>query len=194
MVTDGADSRVLYTALVAVVAVMRLVELRISRRHIARLKARGAVEVGFSHYPWMVAVHASFLVACVLEVWLLDRPWLPPLALAMLALLVAAAALRYWVIATLGERWSTRVVLVPGEAPVATGPFRWLRHPNYLAVVVEFLALPLVHTAWWTAVLFSAANALVLRARIGVEEAALAGEVSERERSETTTPLVPRRR
>jgi methyltransferase len=190
----GVDSRVLYTALVAVVAVMRLVELRISRRHIARLKARGAVEVGFSHYPWMVAVHASFLVACVLEVWLLDRPWLPPLALAMLALLVAAAALRYWVIATLGERWSTRVVLVPGEAPVATGPFRWLRHPNYLAVIVEFLALPLVHTAWWTAVLFSAANALVLRARIGVEEAALAGEVSEGERSETTTPLVPRRR
>ena len=173
---------------------MRLVELAVSRRHIARLKARGAVEVGFSHYPWMVAVHASFLVACVLEVWLLDRPWLPPLALAMLTLLVAAAALRYWVIATLGERWSTRVVLVPGEAPVATGPFRWLRHPNYLAVVVEFLALPLVHTAWLTAVVFSVAHAFVLRARIAVEEAALAGEVSERERSGTTTPLVPRRR
>jgi methyltransferase len=194
MVTDGGDSRVLYTALVAVVAGMRLVELAISRRHIARLKARGAVEVGFSHYPWMAAVHASFLVACVLEVWLLDRPWVPPLGSAMLVLLIAAAALRYWVIATLGERWSTRVVLVPGEPPVATGPFRWLRHPNYLAVVVEFLALPLVHTGWLTAIFFSAANALVLRARVAVEEAALAGDVDGREQAGAPTPLAPRRR
>ena len=194
MVTDGADSRVLYTGLVAVVAGMRLVELVISRRHIAQLKARGAVEVGFSHYPWMVAVHASFLVACVLEVWLLDRPWVPPLAVAMLGLLAAAAALRYWVIATLGERWSTRLVLVPNEQPIATGPFRWLRHPNYLAVVIEFLALPMVHTAWLTAIVFSVANALVLRVRVAVEEAALAGDVDEHGRGRTQTPLVSRRR
>jgi methyltransferase len=194
MVTGGVDSRVLYTALVAVVAGMRLVELAISRRHIARLRARGAVEVGYSHYPWMVAVHAAFLIACVLEVWLLDRPWLPPLGIAMLGLLVGAAALRYWVIATLGERWSTRVVLVPGEALVTTGPFRWLRHPNYLAVVVEFLALPMVHTAWLTAVVFSVANALVLRARTQVEVAALAGDVDERGRVDAPPPLAPGRR
>lgn len=173
MVTGGVDSRVLYTALVAVVAGMRLVELAISRRHIARLRARGAVEVGYSHYPWMVAVHAAFLIACVLEVWLLDRPWLPPLGIAMLGLLVGAAALRYWVIATLGERWSTRVVLVPGEALVTTGPFRWLRHPNYLAVAVELVALPLVHTAWVTASLFGGANLLLLAHRIRAEERAL---------------------
>jgi methyltransferase len=179
MVMDGVDSRVTYTALVGVVAVMRLVELAVSRRHIARLKGRGAVEVGRSHYPWMVVVHTSFLAACVVEVWLLNRPWVPPLGFAMLALLVGAAALRCWVIVTLGDRWSTRVLFVPGEAPVVSGPYRWLRHPNYLAVVVEFVALPMVHTAWLTAVVFSVANGLVLRARIPVEEAALEGDIHE---------------
>jgi methyltransferase len=191
---DGIDSRVMYTALVGVVACMRLVELAISRRHIARLKARGAIEAGFSHYPWMVAVHASFLAACVVEVWLLNRPWVPPLGFAMLALLVGAAALRSWVIATLGDRWSTRVVFVPGEPPVLTGPFRWLRHPNYLAVVVEFLALPMVHTAWLTAAVFSIADGLVLRARIAVEEAALAGDSVSAERLAARPRLIPGRR
>jgi len=191
---DDLDSRVIYTALIGLVACVRLVELAISRRHIARLKARGAVEVGRSHYPWMVAVHASFLVACVLEVWLLDRPWVPPLGVAMLVLLVGAAALRSWVIATLGDRWSTRVVFVPGEPPVLTGPFRWLRHPNYLAVVVEFLALPMVHTAWLTALVFSIANGLVLRARIAVEEAALADGGTSAERLAARPRLIPGRR
>ena len=186
-----ADSRVLYTALVGVAACMRLVELAISRRHIASLRERGAVEFGRSHYGWMVAVHASFLVACVLEVWLLDRPWVRPLGIAMLALLVGAASLRYWVIATLGERWSTRVVFVPGEPLVETGPFRWLRHPNYLAVVIEFVALPLVHTAWLTAVVFSVANGLVLRARIAVEEAALAGDTDSAARLAARPRLIP---
>jgi methyltransferase len=168
------DSRVLYIGLVALVAVLRLVELAISRRHIAKLRARGAVEVGAEHYPWMVAVHTAFLVACPLEVWFLSRPVIPLVALGSLVLLLLAAALRYWVIATLGDRWSTRVVVVPGEPPVTTGPFRWIRHPNYLAVVVEFAALPMVHTAWSSALLFSVANALVLRRRIQVEERALA--------------------
>jgi methyltransferase len=117
----------------------------------------------------MVAVHTAFLIACPLEVWLLSRPVIPPLALAMLMLLALAAAVRCWVIATLGDRWSTRVFFVPGEPWVTTGPYRWIRHPNYLAVIVEFMALPMVHTAWLTAAVFSAANALVLRTRIGVE-------------------------
>jgi methyltransferase len=174
MMFDVTDSRVLYTGLIVVLAGMRLVELAISRRNIAQLRARGAVEAGAGHYPWMVALHAAFLIACPLEVWLLDRPWLPALSAAMVALLIAAAALRYWVIATLGDRWSTRIVLVPGDPPVTAGPFRVLRHPNYLAVVVEFVALPLVHTAWLSAVIFSFANAMVLRRRVLVEEAALA--------------------
>lgn len=170
---DVTDTRVLYTGLIVAVAGMRLVELAISRSNIARLRIRGAVEAGAGHYSWMVAVHAAFLIACPLEVWLLDRPWLAALSAAAVGLLIAAAALRYWVIATLGDRWSTRIVLVPGDPPVTAGPYRWLRHPNYLAVAVEFVALPLAHTAWLSAVIFSAANAMVLRRRVRAEEAAL---------------------
>ena len=172
-VVDWTDSRVVYTGLVALVAFMRLVELVVSRRNVARLKARGAVEVGRSLYPWMVAVHAGFLAACVAEVWLLDRPLFPQLAAFCLGLMVGAAALRLWVMAVLGERWSTRVMILPETSPITRGPFRRLRHPNYLAVVVEFVALPMVHTAWLTASLFSLANAVVLHRRIRSEEAAL---------------------
>jgi methyltransferase len=121
----------------------------------------------------MVALHAGWLASCVLEVWLLRRPWLPPLALAMIALLVAATTLRYWVIHTLGARWSTRIVFVPGDEISTTGPYRWLRHPNYLGVILEVLALPLVHAAWLTAGVFSVLNAVLIRRRIFDEEAAL---------------------
>jgi len=167
------DSRVAYTMLVALVAILRLIELRVSRRNVAALKARGGLEVGAGHYPWMVLVHALFLVGCVLEVWLLDRPWLAALGLTMLGLFAVGMGLRYWTIRTLGPRWTTRVVVVPGEALVASGPYRLLRHPNYLGVVLELIALPLVHTAWVTAALASVANGLVLRRRIEVEAAAL---------------------
>ena len=167
------DSRVAYTALVAIVAILRLAELRISARNVAALKARGAVEVGAGHYPWVVMVHASWLIGCVLEVWLLDRPWIAGLGLPMLALFAAGMGLRLWTIRTLGGRWSTRVVVLPGEPLVTTGPFRWLRHPNYLGVVLELAALPLVHGAWITAVAFSVLNGMLLRARIRVEEAAM---------------------
>jgi methyltransferase len=170
----GVDSRVIYTGLVVVVAAMRLVELAISRRNIAALKARGAVEAGRRLYPWMVTVHTLFLVSCAAEVWLLDRRPTPMLSAFSLGLLVGAAALRYWVIATLGQRWSTRVMVLPDATAIGSGPFRRLRHPNYLAVIVEFIALPLVHSAWLTAAVFSAANAVILAMRIRTEERALA--------------------
>ena len=116
------DSRVLYLALVGVVAVMRLVELGISRRNSARLTARGGVEWGASHYPWMVALHTAWLVAAPTEVWLARRPLVPPLAAAMLLLLALATALRLWAITTLGGRWSTRVIVVPGLPLLRSGP------------------------------------------------------------------------
>jgi methyltransferase len=168
------SSRWLYTALLAVVAAQRLGELALSRRNVRRLLEEGGVEVGRSHYPWMVLLHTSFLLSCLLEVWGLKRPFVRELAIAMLAALVAAAALRAWVILTLGRRWSTRVVCLPGVAPLTDGPYRLMRHPNYLAVVVEMAALPLVHSAWITALLFSVANLLLLRERVRVEERALA--------------------
>jgi len=168
------DSRLFYTLLVAAVALGRLVELRIAERHRRSLVARGGIEAGEGHYPWMVALHTAFLFACPLEVWLLDRPFLPGLAAAMLVLLGAAVALRWWVIASLGERWTTRILVLPGAPLVQGGPFRFLRHPNYLAVVTEIAVLPLVHTAWLTALAFSLLNAWLLRVRIRAEEAALA--------------------
>jgi methyltransferase len=168
------SSRWLYTALVGVAAAQRLAELAVSRRNVARLLAAGGVEVGRSHYPWMVLLHTTFLVSCVLEVWWLKRPFIGGLAVAMLAALVGAAALRGWVILTLGGRWSTRVVCLPGAAPIRGGPYRFFRHPNYLAVVVEIAALPLLHSAWLTALFFSVANLLLLRERVRVEEQALA--------------------
>ena len=181
----------LYLLLIAGVVIERVFELVITRRNLAWARARGAREHGGDHYPWMVAVHATFLVACPLEAIALDRPFLPLLGVPMLMLLAGAMALRYGAIATLGPRWTTRIVVVPGLPVVTGGPYRFLRHPNYLAVIVEVAALPLVHTAWITALVWSTANALVLRARIGAEEKALRGESDYDEAMTGRRALVP---
>ena len=170
----GIDTRVLFTGLVALVAVQRLAELRLARRNERRKRADGGVEVGAGHYPVMVALHALFLVSCVAEVWLLDRPLVPGLAAAMVVVLALASALRWWVIRSLGGAWTTRVIVLPGRELVASGPYRYVAHPNYLAVAMEIVALPLVHTAWLTAAVFSLANGALLAVRIGAENAALA--------------------
>lgn len=169
----AADSRLVYLGLLALVIVQRLVELRLARRNHLLLLARGGVEEGTGHYPWMVLQHAAFLVACPLEVYLLARPLRPALAVFMVVVLFAAMALRAWVLRTLGERWTTRVIVLPGEAAIAGGPYRYVRHPNYLAVVLEIFALPLVHGAWLTALVFSLLNGALLAVRIRAEEAAL---------------------
>jgi len=169
----GVDSRVAFTVLIAAIALQRLWELGVSNRHLRALRARGAYEIGAAHYPWMVALHAAFLISCPAEVWLLRRPWRPEIATVAMAVLVAALVLRWWVLSTLGDRWTTRVMVLPGEKLINDGPYRWLRHPNYSVVVLEILAIPMLHCAWLTAAVFSAANLLVLRARIGVEDAAL---------------------
>lgn len=164
-----------YVLLVAAVAGERIAELAVSKRHAAWAFARGGVEYGRSHFPVMAIVHAAFLVCCVVEVAVADRPFLPWLGWPMVAVVLATQALRWWCVATLGRQWNTRVIVVPGLPLVTSGPYRWLRHPNYVAVTLEVAALPLVHTAWVTAVVFSIANAvLLLGFRIPVEERALA--------------------
>ena len=168
------NTPLLYLGLILLVAAERLLELWISNRNARRLLLRGAVEEGASHYPAMVLVHTAFLFACPLEVFLLDRSFIPALGYPALGVVVATMGLRYWVIATLGERWNTRVICLPAKPLVVAGPFRLIKHPNYVAVVFELLALPLVHSAWITALVFGIANALVLRTRIKVEDAALA--------------------
>lgn len=173
MTVTAAGSRVLYTVLVAGIAVERLAELRLAHRHLRALLARGGVEAAPGHYRAMVILHGAFLAACPLEVWLLQRPFRPLLAASMGALLLAAAALRGWVMVTLGERWTTRIVCLPGEPRIVTGPYRFLRHPNYLAVAIEMVALPLLHSAWLTAIVFTVANAGLMAVRIPAENRAL---------------------
>jgi methyltransferase len=163
-----------YVLLIAVVACERLAELVIARRNLAWSLERGGVEVGAGHYPVMVVLHTAFLVGCLAEVILLDRPFLPALGWSMLAIVVAAQALRWWCITTLGPRWNTRVVVIPGAPRVDGGPYRLFPHPNYVAVVAEGIALPLVHTAWITALVFTVLNAALLTRRITTENAALA--------------------
>jgi methyltransferase len=163
--------RAAYLCFLALIAAERLFEMALSRRNAARALARGGREHGRDHFPWMVALHTAFLVSCVVE-----SAWRRfPGALGWIALLFAAAAqaLRYWAVASLGERWNARVIVVPGELPVEKGPYRFMRHPNYLAVVIELLAIPLVYGCWITALVLSVANAAMLRVRIRTEERAL---------------------
>jgi len=180
-----------YLAFLALLGLERVAELAVSHRNAARTLARGGVEHGKRHFAWMAVLHAAFLPASALEVVLLNRPFLPALGLPMLALALGAQALRYWAVATLGSRWNVRVIVVPGDPPVDGGPYRYLRHPNYLAVVVEGFAVPLVHTAWITAAAFSALNAVLLGVRIRCEEAALDESGHYRERFGHVPRLLP---
>ncbi len=163
----------MYYLLILAVGIERLVELVISRRNAEWSFAQGGKEFGRPHYVVMVAIHTALLVGCIVEPWALHRPFLPWLGWPMLAVAALSQVLRWWCISTLGRRWNTRVIVLPYAPLVRQGPYRWLHHPNYVAVVAEGLALPLVHTAWLTAATFTLANALLLRVRLRVENSAL---------------------
>ena len=154
-------------ALLALVTFQRLVELPIARANTARLIAAGGHEVAPGHYPFIVALHTSWLVA----LW-----WFAPgrpVDLAFLALFGLAEVSRIWVLRTLGPRWTTRIIVVPGEQLVARGPYRFVDHPNYLVVIAEIALLPLAFGLWQIAMLFSALNAAILAVRIRAENRAL---------------------
>lgn len=155
-------------ALVGFIVAQRLAELAYSTRNERRLKARGACEAGAGHYPLIVALHAAWLVALVLTV-----PPSTPANLPLLGVFAALQAVRVWVIASLGERWTTRVIVLPGALLVAKGPYRYLRHPNYAVVCGEIAVAPLMFGAWQVAAVFSVLNLALLRHRVRVEEAAL---------------------
>ncbi|WP_445168875.1 isoprenylcysteine carboxyl methyltransferase family protein [Mycolicibacterium sp. Dal123E01] len=163
-----------YVLLVAAVAVERLAELVVARRNLAWSRAQGGVEFGASHYPVMVVLHTGLLVGVLVEVIGLHRPFLPWLGWPMFAIVVAAQGLRWWCITTLGQQWNTRVVVIPGAQRVDGGPYRFFSHPNYVAVIAEGIALPLVHTGWITALVFTVLNAVLLTVRVRTENAALA--------------------
>jgi len=171
MVTEA-----LFIALVGVVALQRLAEVVVSRRHERALQRAGGRIHDDDHMVWMTFLHTAWLVAMPLEVVLVDRPLLQPLSGVALVVFFVGQFLRRAAMKQLGPRWTVRVVTVPGEAVETEGIFRHVRHPNYLGVVLEMAALPLVHGAWVTSLVFSVLNGLLLRSRIRTEERALAAD------------------
>lgn len=163
----------LYLVLLAAVGVLRLVELWISRQHQQRMLSQGAVRVPEPHFKWMVVVHTGVLVGAALEVVLLRRPFLPLLGAAMFVLFLASNLMRFWVVRTLGNLWSVQVMDSTRVGIVTTGPFRFIRHPNYTGVILEMISLPLIHTAWITALVTSVGYSFALSMRIRAEEGVL---------------------
>jgi methyltransferase len=157
---------------VALVAAQRLLELRVSRRNERRARSRGAVEYGRAHYPAMVALHALWLFSTVLE-GVARGPEFPALWYVALVAFLLVQPLRYWAILSLEESWNVRVLVVPGGRRLRRGPYRYLSHPNYLVVIVEIAALPMIFGAWITTLVFTALNAAFLYVRICTEERAL---------------------
>ncbi len=162
-----------YYLFILAVGAERLVELVVAQRNARWSIAHGGKEFGRDHFPAMVSMHALLLVSCIVEVWALRRPFIPWLGWPMLAVVVLSTVVRWRCVAALGKRWNPRLIVIPGAPLVREDLYRWVRHPNYTAVAAEVAALPLVHTAWLTAIVFSVANALVLTVRIRAENAAL---------------------
>ncbi len=158
-----------HTLLIGYVVLARLAELFVARRNTRRLLAMGGYEVGSGHYPLIVTLHAGWIFALALLVPTETSP--QPHFLLMFAL---TQPFRYWTLHSLGSRWTTRVIVVPGYALVTSGPYRWLRHPNYMVVVAEIALLPLVFGVWEVALGFSFLNAIILLYRLRIEERALA--------------------
>lgn len=163
----------LYLLLLVLLSLERVVELIISNRNAQWSFARGGVEYGQMHFRWMRLLHIGFLLGCAGEVLLFARPFVPVLGFSMLAVALAAQALRYWAIATLGHYWNVRIIVLPDTPAIGRGPYQYIRHPNYLAVIAEGIAIPLIHSAWITAAIFTVLNAWLLTVRIRCEEQAL---------------------
>lgn len=182
-----------YLFLIFAVVVQRLLEVRVSRQHEEALKAQGATEHAPEQMPVMIAVHSTWLLSCLIEAWL-RGPHATPRWLTIAALLVFSCgqALRLAAMSTLGERWTVRIIALPGVSPVTHGIFRYLRHPNYVGVILEIAALPLVVGSWVSAVVFSAANGLLLMWRISAEEHALADRSDYAERFRGRPRLLPK--
>ncbi len=164
--------RAALVALLIVIGTQRIAELLLSRRNAERVRARGAREYGANHFPFIVVVHVLFLFSLAAEVFFLGAK--PGAAWpAWLAIWLGAQVLRYSAVHALGDRWNVRIIVVPGEPAVRSGPYRFLRHPNYVAVAVEIVAAAMLFGAWRTAIAISLLNALALTIRIRAEDAAL---------------------
>lgn len=174
-------SVIAFLGLLVAVAALRIAELRISRRHQREMIARGAAKVEEPRFRWMVLLHTGVLIGAALEVVLLKRPFFPALAAVMFVVFLAANLVRWWVIRTLGNHWNVQVMDSTSLGVITTGPFHYVRHPNYAAVFSEMIALPLIHTAWITAAIGSLAHIAVLSQRLATEERVLLANPEYRE-------------
>jgi len=172
-------SETAYLILLLLLVVERVFELVISRRNAQRAFARGAIEVGRGHYRLMALMHTAFIISCFTESILDVHDAWPIVSTVALAATFIAQFLRYAAVVTLGEYWNTRIIVMPDAAPITRGLYRWVRHPNYIAVVIEIAALPLIRACWVTALVFTIANAAMLAVRIPSEERELGAKYSE---------------
>jgi methyltransferase len=161
-----------YFVFMGLTGIERLVELRVGRRNYQWSMSQGGVEYGQGHWPWMVLLHTGFLVGCVAEAWLFSPPFHPIVGPAMLVLAVLCQALRWWCIRTLGHRWNPRVVVIRDAERATGGPYRFLSHPNYVAVALEGVALPMIYGGWRTAIAFTVLNGWLMFVRIRCENKA----------------------
>ncbi len=173
MIFSLTTAQIIFLALLGALGAQRVGELLYSKRNERRILAAGGREVAPGHFRLMQAVHIFWFPAMIAEVLYLERTFHPALFAGALVLIAAGQALRYAAILHLGERWTVRIFVLPGVPARQSGLYRFIRHPNYLGVVLEFAAVPLLHSAWLVAVCFSLANGLVLWIRIRAEEQAL---------------------
>lgn len=178
---------------IALLIVQRLGELQVAKRNYKWAFAQGGLELGREHYKWMWALHSLFFAAMLTEYMLL-HPTMPTWAIYPLIFFIAAQGLRIWAILSLGSYWNTRIVVIPGTLLQTKGPYRWIRHPNYLAVIVEIASIPLLFGLYITATLFTLLNAIVLMHRIRIEEEGLALHTSYMETMQKTPRWIPRRK
>ncbi|WP_318616377.1 isoprenylcysteine carboxyl methyltransferase family protein [Sporosarcina sp. YIM B06819] len=170
----------LFSIVISIVILQRLIELFVARRNEKWMLDQGAFEAGAAHYPIMVAMHVTFFVSMLLEVMVLGRT-LSPIWMVLLGIFLLTQAARVWCLASLGKFWNTKIIILPGADVVRRGPYRWIRHPNYLIVSIELLVLPLLFGAYLTAVLYSLLNVWMLTVRIPAEEKALKDATNYRE-------------
>jgi methyltransferase len=181
---------VIFFIFFTLVIIQRLVELWIANKNEKWMKAKGAIEVGREHYPIMVFMHSAFFVTLLVEVILLNRE-LSLLWPALITIFFITQLMRIWALTSLGKYWNTKIIVLPNATIVKKGPYKYLRHPNYVIVVVEILLVPLLFQAYWTAAIFSILNAWVLTIRIPLEEKALMTETDYHKQFEKVSRFSP---
>lgn len=171
----------LFAIVISIVILQRLVELVVAKRNEQWMRSQGAFEVGAAHYPIMVTMHIAFFISLLAEVILLDRS-LSSMWIILLVIFLTAQVARIWCLTSLGKFWNTKIIILPGADVVQKGPYKWVRHPNYVIVTTELLVLPLMFGAYLTAIIFTLLNVWMLSVRIPAEEKALKDATNYREK------------